>query len=200
MTEQLMLSAFSAKTIAMDQSNEGFRPWNNKALVWNLAYRGYFDEGDGGIHGLMDFFVEVELREAVIKVRSKTSARNKKVERPGYRLTITQSFIIHQGEESAPETFIAYQEDFALHEKRKAVDVFAREIMNIQGWAMIAESRALFIPSGRAVFECPFCGWVTDSWNRDICCDGCGKRFWSKEMWSQMPASLPLAGDGIEQS
>ncbi len=182
MTEQMMLSAYSQKTITMDQSIDGFRRWNRKIVDWDIDYRGYSTENGGDF---IDFHVAVELREAIVKVRVEKGAGKKKVDRAGYRLTVFQAFVIGENE---PEGFICSQEDFALYQKAKAVDVFEREIMNIQNWVMIAELRSELIPAAKAVFECPFCGWVTDTWSPDISCMGCGKRFWAKEMWSRMPA------------
>jgi len=39
------------------------------------------------------------------------------------------------------------------------------------------------MPDNKDTFECPFCGWATNSTKDDTSCHGCGKRFWSDKMW-----------------
>jgi uncharacterized protein with PIN domain len=63
--------------------------------------------------------------------------------------------------------------------------VFQREVLNVQNWAEIAESRVRLMPNQNDIFECLHCGWVTDIWSDDITCQGCGKRYWSERMWGR---------------
>ena len=81
------------------------------------------------------------------------------------------------------ESYITYEESFQMGQLKKAFDAFQRELLNIQSWIEIAESRARIIPQGNEVFECFHCGWVTDIWSDDITCKGCGKRYWSDRLW-----------------
>jgi len=177
MAEQLMLSSFSTKTISMDESTKGFRPWNNKVLEWDVKYQGY--QMEKGIERYVDFHVLAQIREALVKLR-KDSSSYKKIEVPGYKLTITQEIAIGGREW---ESGVVYEEAFPKDQLRKSFDVFRREVMNIQGWIEIAESRARIIPNKADAFECTWCGWATDVWADDILCKGCGKRYWSDRLW-----------------
>ena len=178
MTTQLMLSSFSQKTISFSKATKGLRPWNNLILDWEVEYqvfsKGEMDEPQGYI----DFHVVVEIVEALIRVKDQKTG--KKVERPGYTLIVFQNMAL---EGKNWESYVVYDETFTKDKLDKAFDVFQREILNIQNWIEIAESRALLIPSGSAVFECWCCGWVTEKLNDDITCFGCGKRFWSDKLW-----------------
>lgn len=78
---------------------------------------------------------------------------------------------------------MVYEEEFLKDKRKKSLDAFERELMNIQTWKKIAESRFRLIPRGLDVFECKWCGWVTDVWRDDIMCEGCGKRYWSDKLW-----------------
>jgi len=179
MSEQLMLSSFSKKTISMDESSRGFRPWHNIVLEWDVESQGYQTEEAIG-EGYVDFHVLAEIREALVKVR-KDDKTYKEIEVPGYRLTIIQKMAL-SGKEW--ESYIAYEEAFPKKQLRKGFDLFRREVLNVQGWIKIAESRARLIPEKADVFECVWCGWVTDTWTDDILCEGCGKRYWSEKLWA----------------
>jgi len=179
MSEQLMLSSFSTKTISMDESSKGFRPWNNNVFDWEVGYQGYYRE-EGKHEGYVDFHVLAEIREALVKVR-KDNKTYRKIEVPGYKLIITQKMAL-TGREW--ESYVVFEEAFPKEQFRKAFDVFRREVLNIQGWIKIAESRARLMPDKGEVFECVFCGWVTDTWTDDILCEGCGKRYWSDKLWA----------------
>lgn len=87
MVGQMKLSSFSEKTIDMDESTKGFRPWNNKVVGWEIEYQGYANDEEK--EGYLDFIVEIEIVEALVKI--KVPEKSKKVERPGYRLLVTQS-------------------------------------------------------------------------------------------------------------
>jgi hypothetical protein len=179
MTAQLMLSSFAKKTISVDESTKGFRPWNNLILNWEVEYRGYSRE-DGEPEGYVDFHVVVEITEALVKVR--TPKTYKKVKRPGYKLIVVQNMAF-EGREW--DGCIVYEESFIKDRLKRVFDVFHREVLNIQRWIRIAESRARLIPNRADVFGCPFCGWATNVWMDDITCEGCGKRFWSGKLWKR---------------
>jgi len=174
-----MLSSFASKTISMDESTRGFRPWNNNVFDWDVEYQGYYKEGDEH-ESYVDFHVLAEIRETLVKVR-KDDKTYRKIEVPGYNLIITQNMALTGGEW---ESYVVYEEAFQKKQLRKAFDVFRREVLNIQGWIEIAESRARLMPDRADVFECVFCGWVTDTWTDDILCEGCGKRYWSDRLWA----------------
>ena len=177
MTNQLELSGFLGKTISMDELMGDFRPWNNVVLDWDIDYQGYQRDGEGE-EGYLDFHVIVEIKEAVVKAKDpKTHRRLKK---PGYKLTVIQNTAV-VGKEW--ERYIVYDESFQMDQLRKAFNAFQHELLNIQCWVEIAESRARIIPQGNDVFECFHCGWVTDIWADDIMCPGCGKRYWSERLW-----------------
>ena len=175
-----MLSSFSQKTISVQEATKGFRLWNNVILDWDVEYRGYARKEDGESEGYIDFHVIVEVIEALVEVREPKTY--KKVDRPGYKLIVVQNMSFKG---KGWETYDVYDESFQRKDLKKAFDVFEREVLNIQGWIGIAESRARLIPKERDVFECPFCGWVTDVWRDDILCEGCGKRFWTEKMWQK---------------
>lgn len=174
-----MLSSFSTKTISMDVSTKAFRPWNNNIFDWEVEYQGYYREEDEH-EGYVDFYVLADIREALVKMR-KDKKTYRKIEVPGYKLIITQKMAL-AGREW--ESYVVYEEVFPKKQLRKAFDVFMRELLNIQGWIEIAESRARLMPDQADVFECDFCGWVTDIWTDDILCEGCGKRYWSDKLWA----------------
>ena len=174
-----MLSSFSTKTIPMDDSTKGFRPWNNNVFDWEVEYQGYYRE-EGNHEGYVDFYVLADIRVALVKVR-KDKKTYRKIEAPGYKLIITQKMALAGRER---ESYVAYEEAFPKEQLRKAFDVFRRELLNIQVWIEIAEPRARLIPDKADVFECVWCGWVTDIWTDDILCEGCGKRCWSDKLWA----------------
>jgi hypothetical protein len=178
MTAQLDLSGFSERTISIDKSMKDFRPWNHLILDWEIEYQGYSRKDDEGAEGYIDFHVIVEIREAVVEARDPKT--HKKLKKTGYKLTIIQN-IAFPGKEW--ESLIAYEESFRMDQLRKAFDAFQRELLNIQCWVDIAESRARIIPQKNDVFECFHCGWVTDILDDDITCPGCGKRYWSERVW-----------------
>lgn len=62
--------------------------------------------------------------------------KNKKVKRPGYKLLITQNTLLP---EEDWETIIVYEEEFKQDQLNKAIDIFQRELLNIQSWILIAE-------------------------------------------------------------
>lgn len=176
-----MLSAFAKQTITLEDHNKssGFRRWNNLIYDWEVEYQGYNLPDDiypDAPEGFIDFHVVVEIIEALVTVREK----HKKVKRPGYKLSITQNTLLP---DENWESIITYEEEFKQDQLNKAIDIFQRELLNIQSWILIAESRANLMPDNKHTFECPFCGWATDSTKDDISCHGCGKRFWSEKMW-----------------
>ena len=173
-----MLSSFTRKTVSVDEATNGFRPWDNVIMDWDLEYQGYSRKDEECAEGYVDFHVIVEVREAVVKARD--TKTYKKLNKPGYKLTIIQN-VAFDGKEW--ESYIAYEESFQMNQLKKAFDVFRRELLNIQCWVEIAESRARIIPQENDVFECFHCGWVTDIWADDIMCPGCGKRYWSERLW-----------------
>ena len=176
MTEQLMLSSFAQETISTQEFAKDFRPWNNLVFEWDVEYSGYRRD-DGETEGYIDFHVIVQIVEALVKIRD-TKTRNK-VETPGYKLLVTQ-IVAYEGKEW--DSSVVYDECFQKDQLKRAFDGFQREVLNIQGWIEIAESRARLMPKRRDVFECFFCGWVTDISSDDIMCHGCGKRFWSEKL------------------
>ena len=180
MTEQLILSSFSKKTISFSEATKDLRPWNNLILDWEVEYQEFSNCEMDEPQGFIDFHVVVEIVEALIRVKDQKSG--KKFERPGYKLIVFQNMAL---EGKNWESYVVYDESFKKDKLIKASDVFQREILNIQSWIEIAESRAQLIPSGKDVFECWFCGWVTDEFNDDITCFGCGKRFWSETLWRE---------------
>lgn len=127
----------------------------------------------------MHFHVKAEIVEALVKCKVKKG--RKKVMVQGYQFIIIQDMVSPGNNR---EKLIAYEQLFQKNQLREAFDVFQREIMNIQAWIRIAESRARFIHKKIDMCEYPFCRWVTDSWKDDISCGGCGKRFWSEKMWN----------------
>jgi rubrerythrin len=177
MTTQRILSHFSKKTISMDAFTRGFRPWTQLILEWDVDYIGYARE-EGQHEGYLDFHVTVEVREALVRTRK--GETYKKTQKPGYKLTVTQDITFEDGEK---ERYMIHEESFQKDQLRKAVDAFQRELLTIQNWIEIAESRARIMPQHNDVFECHWCGWVTDIWSDDITCQGCGKRYWSERIW-----------------
>jgi len=177
---QLDLSAFAGKTITIDESTQDFRPWDKTILDWEIEYTGYrrdFNEPEGYI----EFHVTVEVSEAMVTVRHPKIY--KKIQAPGYNLTVFQSMAFEGNEW---ETFVVHDEQFKKEDLKRAIDAFQRELLNIQSWVEIAESRARIIPQANDLFECMHCGWVTHLWADDIICQGCGKRYWSEKMWRRV--------------
>lgn len=182
MSDQLMLSSFAQKTITAREATKDFRRWNNLVIDWDVEYEGYHradDCEDETPEGFIEFHVIVEITEALVNARDKKTYKKTKV--PGYKLTITQNVALP---ESDWETWHVHDEEFIQKNLKKAIDAFQRELLNIQNWIKIANSRARLIPENKDAFECVFCGWVTDEIHDDITCLGCGKRFWSERLWS----------------
>jgi len=178
MTIQQKLSSFTDQGISFAEATKEFRPWNKVVLEWDVEYCGYDRGENSGPEGYVDFHVIVHIVEALVMTRNPKTY--KKVKAPGYKLVVTQNMAF----KNVPwESFIVYEESFLENQLKKAYDIFKREILNIQGWIEIAESRARIIPKANDVFECHCCGWVTDTWNDDILCQGCGKRYWSERLW-----------------
>ena len=46
-----MLSAFSQKTISMEEATKDFRPWDNVIYDWDVEYKGYARGKDGEAEG-----------------------------------------------------------------------------------------------------------------------------------------------------
>ena len=88
MTIQLDLCAFGGKTISVADWTQDFRPWNRVVLDWEIEYSGYA-RGDENPKGYVHYHVIVELTEALVLVRKPKTY--KKIERPGYKLTVTQN-------------------------------------------------------------------------------------------------------------
>lgn len=178
------LSSFVTKWISMDEAMKDFRPWNEIILDRDVKYQGYQRNKEGQPEGYIDFHVIAKIVEAVVDVKVKRNGRKtpKKVKRPGYKLVVTQNVALPEMERI---THILYEESFTENLLKKAFDVFQGEVTYLQSCIEIAESRAKLIPNRRDIFECPFCGWVTDEWSDDITCEGCGKRFWSQRLWNR---------------
>ena len=179
---QTMLTGFYQKGTEMDVYSKEVesRRYNNLIFDWDIEYQGYQRKEVDIPEGYVDFHVIIEIVEAIVTVRDKKTY--KKGKKPGYKLTVSQA-IAYPEEEW--ESFIIYDEQFKKEQLNKAFDVCQGEILNIQNWITIAESRASLIPKKKDVFECMFCGWVTDQMGDDITCHGCGKRFWSDKMWGK---------------
>ncbi len=128
----------------------------------------------------MDFHLIVQVFEAYVSARDEKTYRWVKV--PGYKVVVTENVALP---DEPWESWTIFEEGFKKKDLSKAIDVFQRELLNAQTIVLVAESRAKLIPKGKAVFECPFCGWVTDSFDYDTTCLGCGKRFWSEKMWDK---------------
>ena len=186
MTSQTMLNRFSQKTISMAEHTKqlDLRPYNNLIYDWEIEYKGYWRGEDDIPEGFVDFHVYVDITEALVTARDKKT--HKKLKRPGYKLTVTQN---HAFPEMGWESYVVYDEEFKKDQLDKAFDAFQRELLNIQGWIIIAESRAKLIPEGKDVFECMHCGWVTDQLKDDITCIGCGKRYWSYNLLNKATCS-----------
>jgi hypothetical protein len=185
-----MLTGFTRKTNSMGGHGKQreIQAYNNLVFDWDIDYQGY-QRNDGDIpEGYIDFHLVIEIVEAIIKVRDEKT--NKKVKRPGYKLTAYQNIVYP---ERQWQSYIIYDEEFKKEHLNKAFDVFQREVLNVQDWIAIAESRACLIPENKEAFECMFCGWVTDRMADDITCHGCGKRFWSEKIWSKRTKDEPKA-------
>ena len=178
MISQLDLSSFSEKAISLTESTRDFRPWDKTILDWEIKYHGYVRE-EGGAKGFTECHVTVEIKESVTQIKNPKT--RKKATKPGYKLSIFQN-VSFEGKEW--ESYIVYEEEFEKQDLKKAFDVFQRELLNVQGWVEIAESRARLIPKENDLFECIHCGWVTDIWSDDIICEGCGKRYWPERLLS----------------
>jgi len=165
------------EAITMNAFTPELRPWNQLILDWNVNFTGYVRE-DGQKEGYVDFHVMVDLREALVRARQEKTY--KKIQRPGYKLTVNQEMTFERGK---TESYIIHEESFQKDQIKRAVDSFQRELLMIQRWIEIAESRARIMPQHNDIFECHWCGWVTDIWSDDITCQGCGKRYWSERIW-----------------
>jgi hypothetical protein len=185
MISQLDLSSFSEKTVSLAESTKDFRPWDKTVIDWEIKYHGYVRE-EGGPKGVIECHVTVEIKESAIQIKSPKT--HKKFTKPGYKLSIYQD-VSFAGK--GWENNIVYEEEFEKKDLNKAFDVFQRELLNVQGWVEIAESRARLIPKENDVFECIHCGWVTDIWSDDITCEGCGKRYWSERFFSSHNTKTP---------
>ncbi|MFC1895648.1 hypothetical protein ACFL0Q_03155 [Thermodesulfobacteriota bacterium] len=164
----------------MAEATKDFRPRNNVIFDWEVEYRGYGRLEDYESEGPIDFHVMVQIIEALVKVKEPKTSKKKLT--PGYILVVTLDVKFN---DKKTESLIVYEESFLVEDLNKAFDVFQRELMNIHGWIIVAESRNRFIPPKKDIFECIFCGWVTDLWKDDILCQGCGKRFWSEKAWGK---------------
>ncbi len=176
---QQTLAGFSEKTLSMGESTSDFRPWNRIVLEWDIDYQGYQREWDGE-EGYLDFHVIVMIKEALVV--GKYPQTGKKGEQPGYCLTVRQSMAFCGDD---PDWQVISKEGFRRDDLKKAIDTFQREVLNVQDWIEIAESRARLIPNQNDLFECFHCGWVTDLYSDEIICPGCGKRYWSERMWNR---------------
>lgn len=173
-----MLSSFEKDTISVSEATKDFRPWDRTIIDWEVEYQGYQRTEDGDQEGFIDFHIIVGIMESLVKARDKKSY--KKIKVSGYKIIVTQNFAL-PGE--SWESWVLHVEEFKKKDISKAYDAFQRELLNIQTWIEIAESRANLIPFGKDAFECMHCGWVTDKISDDIMCPGCGKRYWSEKLW-----------------
>jgi hypothetical protein len=155
-----------------------FRPWNRVVLDWTIDYQGY--QRDEQREGHVDFHVRVVIREALVRLKGTQTQKKRKM--PGYSLTIFQ-VIAFDGDLRDPQ--VVFEELFRADELPKAVDAFQQQVLNVQTWVEIAESRARVMWNQNDVFECFHCGWVTDIWSDEITCEGCGKRYRAERMWSK---------------
>ena len=178
MISQLDLSSFAEKAISLEESTKDFRPWDKTIIDWEIKYHGYVRE-EGGPKGFIECHVTVEIKESLIQIKNPKT--HKKVTKPGYKLSVFQDVSF---EGKGRENNIVYEEEFEKQDLKKAFDVFQRELLNVQGWVEIAESRARIIPKENDVFECIHCGWVTDILSDGITCEGCGKRYWSERFFT----------------
>ena len=128
MTTQLMLSAFSQKTISMEEATKDFRLWDNVIYDWDVEYKGYARGKDGEAEGYVDFHIIVQIVEALVKVRE--AKTYKKVERPGFKLIVNQN-IAFAGKEW--ESYVVYEEAFQKDKLKKAFDEFKREAIEYIG-------------------------------------------------------------------
>ena len=168
-----------AQTKLMLSDPEDFRLWDRTIIDWDVEFQGYASgDDDDALPGYIDFHLIVHVFEAYVSARDPKTY--KKIEVPGYMVVVTQNVAL-PGEDW--ESWTIFDEGYKKKDLPKAIDVFQRELLNAQTIILVAESRAKLVPTGKAVFECPFCGWVTDSEDDDTTCMGCGKRFWSEKMW-----------------
>jgi len=175
---QIKLTNFEKKTISPNAlwQRDQEADLASRLLDWVVCYNGYkradFHEEES--EGVVKFTVRVMLEQAFIRTWDKRL--RKRTTKPGYRIVMCQLVVFPDGDKiTLPDEVI---QEVGLRYKARAVDAFTREIMNVQCWITIAESRARLIPKKRDWFECPFCGWVTDEESSDVMCQGCGKRFW----------------------
>ncbi|MFO7881177.1 MAG: hypothetical protein R6U52_01400 [Kosmotogaceae bacterium] len=181
---QSMLSSFADKHISLDEHNQqsGFRRWNSLIYDWEVEYQDYI-RPDENWHDAPEGYVEthviVEITEALVTARDK---KYKKVKRPGYKLTVTQNRLL-PGDEQEWESYTTLEEEYQKDKLNNCFSAFQRELLNIQIWIAVAESRAKLLPTNSETFECPFCGWATNTTSHDISCIGCGKRFWDSELF-----------------
>ena len=164
----------------MLSESEDFRLWDGVIVDWAAQFQGYASgDDDDGREGYIDSHLIVQVFEAYVSARDEKTY--KWVEVPGYKVVVTENVAL-PGEPW--EYWTIFDEGYKKKDLSKAIDVFQRELLNAQTIILVAESRAKLIPTGKAVFECPFCGWVTDSEDDDTTCMGCGKRFWGEKMWN----------------
>jgi hypothetical protein len=178
MTTQQTLAGFSEKTRSVSNSMSGFRAWNRVILEWDIDYHGHHRNEDRDWH--VDFHVRVFIKEAMIRLKDPLT--RKKKEMPGYSLIVFHSMALDGAQ---PDSEIVYEEPFRINQLPKAFDAFQQEVLNVQSWVEIAESRARLMPKQNDLFECFHCGWVTDIWSEDILCEGCGKRYRSERVWGE---------------
>ena len=169
-----------AQTKLMLSESDDFRLWDGTIIDWDVEFLGYTSsDNDDARSGFVDFHLIVQVFEAYVSARDEKSY--KKIEVPGYRVIVTENIAFP---DEPWESWTIFEEGFTKNDLPKAIDVFQRELLNAQTIILVAESRAKLLPAGDAVFECPFCGWVTDTMKDDTTCLGCGKRFWSEKMWN----------------
>ena len=89
------------------------------------------------------------------------------------------------------DSYQVFGEEFVKDRLCTAVDAFMRETIIMQSWIEVAESRAKLIPADKAAFECPFCGWVTDSEDDDSTCLAAGNGFGAKRCGKGLGQSEP---------
>jgi hypothetical protein len=160
--------------------SDDFRLWDRVISDWDVEFQGYASgDDDDATPGYVDFHLVIQVFEAYVSARGQKTY--KKVMVPGYKVVVTEN-VAFPGEDW--ETWTIFEEGFKKKDLPKAIDVFRRELLNAQGIILVAKSRAKLIPAGKTAFECPFCGWATDSDDDDTMCLGCGKRFWSEKMWN----------------
>ena len=134
-----MLTTFYQKGPAMNGHSKQIesRRYNNLVFDWEIEYQGYQRKKADNSEGYVDFHVIIKIVEAIITARDEKTY--KKVKKPGYKLTVSQAIAYS---EKDWELYIIYNEKFKKEQLNKAFDLCTREILNIQNWITIAESRA----------------------------------------------------------